>query len=79
MTNSFEEAGEIGSGGSSLKVIANRCAAGSCPTIYEAGNGSLVVQGFTVRTQDTGIDLPDGEGLVEIPVELLAEAMRNLS
>ncbi|XVV12857.1 hypothetical protein ACQP2X_00405 [Actinoplanes sp. CA-131856] len=66
-----------------LQPIANRCTAGSCPTIYTPGgsatSGSVVVQGFIVKAQDAGIDLPDGEALVEIPVELLAEAMRNLS
>ncbi|GAA0474377.1 hypothetical protein Ade02nite_74950 [Paractinoplanes deccanensis] len=79
MTNSFEGAGEVGSSDTSLKVIANRCAAGSCPTIYESASGSLVVQGFIVKSQNTGIDVPAGEALVEIPAELLAEAMRNLS
>jgi hypothetical protein len=64
----------------SLHPIANQCAAGSCPTIYrsDSGSGSVVVQGFIVRPQQTDIDVPEGEALVEIPVELLAEAIRQL-
>jgi hypothetical protein len=65
----------------SLQAIANLCTAGSCPTIYRSGPdaGSVVVQGFVVQAQQSGIDVPEGEALVEIPVELLAEAIRNLS
>jgi hypothetical protein len=62
-----------------LRPVANICASSSCPTVYESGPGTLVVQGYTVSAERAGIDLPDGETLVEIPVELLAEALRNLS
>jgi hypothetical protein len=57
------------------------CNTGACPTVYETGSGSssVVVQGFTVSAAQVGIDLPEGETLVEIPRELLAEALRNLS
>jgi hypothetical protein len=37
------------------------------------------VQGYTVSAATVGLDLPDGERLVEIPAELLAEAARLLS
>lgn len=62
-----------------LRPVANICTAGSCPTVYDSGTGTLIVQGFTVSALRSGIDLPAGEALVEIPKELLAEALRNLS
>jgi hypothetical protein len=62
-----------------LRAVANMCSAGSCPTVYETGSGTLVVQGFAVTAESAGIDVPEGEMLVEIPVGLLAEAVRNLS
>ncbi|WP_285472161.1 hypothetical protein [Actinoplanes sp. NBRC 101535] len=62
-----------------LRPIANVCTAGSCPTIYETGSDRLVVQGFTLSAHQAGIDVPDGEALVEIPVELLKEALQKLS
>lgn len=63
----------------SLQVIAGRCSSGACPTIYRTDSGTLVVQGRIVPGERTGFDVPDGETLVEIPAELLAEALRNLS
>jgi hypothetical protein len=60
-----------------LQVVANFCSGGSCPTIYQTDRGTLVVQGYTV-TERTGVDLPAGEMLVEIPLELLAEAARTV-
>lgn len=63
-----------------LRPVANVCSAGSCPTVYIDGTTStLIVQGFTVSPERAGIDLPNGESLIEIPYELLAEALRNLS
>ncbi|NMO53149.1 hypothetical protein HH310_18370 [Actinoplanes sp. TBRC 11911] len=61
------------------RAVANICNTGACPTVYESGPASVVVQGFKVSADRVGIDLPDGETLVEIPRELLAEALRNLS
>jgi hypothetical protein len=63
----------------SLTVVANSCSSGACPTIYRTGSGSLVVQGYVVPAAQAGVEVPDGETLVEIPAELLAEALRNLS
>ncbi|GIF39172.1 hypothetical protein [Actinoplanes xinjiangensis] len=62
----------------SLHPIANRCQSGSCPTIYLTGNGTAVVQGYTISANRTGVDVADGETLVEIPLELLTEALKNL-
>ena len=64
-----------------LHAVANRCATGSCPTIYtaESASGAVVVQGFVVSAEQSGVDVPEGEALVQIPYELLIEAVRNLS
>ena len=64
-----------------LRAVANQCANSSCPTVYVSGkeSGSVVVQGYIVSAERAGITVPDGEMLVEIPLELLAEAVRNLS
>ncbi|GAA4588093.1 hypothetical protein GCM10023107_08190 [Actinoplanes octamycinicus] len=63
----------------SLQVVASSCTAGSCPTIYRTDSGSVVVQGYFVPAERTGVEVPDGEMLVEIPAELLAEAHRAIS
>jgi hypothetical protein len=60
-----------------LEVIANRCASGACPTIYHTDRGTVVVQGY-VLADNAGIAVPEGEAVVEIPVELLADAARSL-
>ena len=80
MIFAHHQADAAGNSGRSLQTVANICASGSCPTIYaEPSSGTLIVQGFTVSAEHRGIDLPEGESLVEIPKELLAEALRNLS
>ncbi|MEV6848143.1 hypothetical protein [Actinoplanes sp. NPDC051411] len=61
-----------------VRPIANLCTSGSCPTIYETGDDSVVVQGFVVSADQAGVALPSGEALVKIPAALLAEALRNL-
>jgi hypothetical protein len=63
----------------SLRPIANLCTSGACPTIYLSDSGAMIVQGFSVSAEEAGIDVPDGERLVEIPRELLAEALRSVS
>ncbi|MEV6847526.1 hypothetical protein [Actinoplanes sp. NPDC051411] len=63
-----------------LRPIANLCTASSCPTVYvDADSGTLVVQGFDVSPSQEGVEVPAGESLVRVPVELLIEAVRNLS
>jgi hypothetical protein len=62
-----------------LHPIANRCNSAACPTIYVTGTGTVVVQGYTVPAERAGLAVDDGETLVEIPLELLAEAVRNLA
>ena len=62
-----------------MRAVANMCATSSCPTVYQSASGALVVQGYAVSADDAGIDVPAGESLVEIPLDLLREAFRNLS
>jgi hypothetical protein len=66
--------------GPRLRPIANRCTASSCPTVYlDADSGTLVVQGFDVPRTQEGVDVPAGESLVRIPIELLLEAVTSLT
>lgn len=62
-----------------LRTVANICSSGACPTIFESGPETLLVQGFVVAPEQAGLSIPEGEMLVQIPKELLMEALRNLS
>ena len=57
--------------GIQLQLIAKSCASGGCPTIYKSDHGTLIIQGYAVSAAQAGLELPDGELLVEIPVDLL--------
>lgn len=47
------------------------CAGGTCPTVYEAADGSIYVQGYvTDDAERAQITLPPGEALVRISREL---------
>ncbi|QFZ17379.1 hypothetical protein [Saccharothrix syringae] len=47
----------------------------NCPTIYATDRGTIAVQGALVP--DTGdVTPPDGEAVVEIPLDLLVAAAR---
>lgn len=75
-TESADSDGDGSAGsGSGLELVTTLCGGGSCPTVYRTNRGTLVVQGYTVAPADAGIELPDGELLVEIPAELLAAAV----
>lgn len=50
------------------------CNKNDCPNVYRTASGSFVVQGDV----STSFTAPDGEGLVEIPEEILREAFRAL-
>jgi hypothetical protein len=60
----------------SLEVVTTYCGSNTCPTVYQSDRGTFVVQGYAVDAARAGVDLPPGELLVEIPVELLANAAR---
>lgn len=56
-------------------VLASLCGSGSCPTVYHhSGRGTMIVQGARVSADELGIDVPDGEFLVEIPEHILLGA-----
>ena len=63
-----------------LEVLAGQCGGGSCPTVYGTDRETVVVQGYVVNGGDAGVEVPDGEHLVEIPTEILlaaADRIRN--
>lgn len=55
------------------KIAASNCKDGDCPAVYRTDRGTIGVQGYLLDRVT-----PEGEGLVEIPVELLVEAARAL-
>jgi hypothetical protein len=60
-----------------LRMLAKACNVSGCPTIYQTDRGTLVIQGYAVAADRAGIDLPAGELLVEIPVDLLTQAVNT--
>lgn len=50
------------------------CGEDDCPNVYQARDGSIVVQG----EMDTTFQPPTGEALVRIPESVLREATRAL-
>jgi hypothetical protein len=62
-----------------LTAVTTLCGQNTCPTVYTSDRGTLVVQGYRIPPADAGLDVPDGELLVEIPVDLLREAARLLT
>lgn len=54
-------------------MLAKACHASGCPTIYQSDHGTLVIQGYAVAADRAGIELPEGELLVEIPIDLLTQ------
>jgi hypothetical protein len=63
-----------------LKVVSILCGAKLiCPTIYETDSGSFVIQGFQIdKDTRSQLPIPDGEDAVEIPKELLIEALKKV-
>ncbi|GGK85350.1 hypothetical protein [Mangrovihabitans endophyticus] len=59
-------------------IVTKLCGSQSCPTVYRSDRGTVVVQGYSVSPAQAGVTVPDGENLVEIPIELLAEAARSV-
>jgi hypothetical protein len=57
-----------------IEPIVSYCTAGECPTIYRTDRGTLVVQGYAFEPET---EMPAGERMIEIPVELLAEYTRT--
>jgi hypothetical protein len=55
------------------RITGDNCKDGDCPTVYRTDRGTIVVQGDRVSHP-----APAHEALVEIPVDLLMEAVRAL-
>lgn len=51
-----------------------------CPTVYKSDRGTAVVQGYRVNRDEVegGVEIPDGEDVVEIPLDLIFEAAEKL-
>jgi hypothetical protein len=60
-----------------VRKLVGGCDDGDCPTIYMTDRGTVVVQGSLVRHAD-GLRLGADEDAVEVPVELLKEALSAL-
>jgi len=56
------------------RVVISLCGHGTCPTVYLTDRGTVLVQGVAA----TGVAVPEGEQLVEVPREVLLEAARRL-
>lgn len=54
-------------------VAGGDCGRDDCPTVFRTDRGTLAIQGYTIDRQT-----PGGESVVEIPVNLLQEAVRAL-
>src|SRR5262245_29524642 len=61
-----------------LDLVVRQCNSGACPTVYRTNRGTLVVQGNKLGPAEAGVTVPDGEGMVEIPAELLIEFARKV-
>lgn len=80
MVNASAVSALLSGPGPRLRPIANKCSSSTCPTVYlDADSGTLVVQGFDVPRVQDGVDIPEGESLVRVPIELLVEAMNSLT
>jgi hypothetical protein len=62
-----------------LIMMATSCNSGACPTFYASDRNTLVVQGYEIDPSQAGLNVPAGEKLVEIPIDLLREAARLLT
>jgi len=51
----------------------DNCRNGDCPTVYKTDRGTIAVQGERLARPT-----PDHEAIVEIPLDLLREAVRAL-
>jgi hypothetical protein len=60
-----------------LTRLTGGCGAGDCPAAYLSSRNTLVVQGSVVHDAE-GLQLGEGERAVELPVEIVREAVRAL-
>jgi hypothetical protein len=55
------------------RIAGGACGRDDCPTVFTTDRGTLAIQGYTVDKQTS-----DGESVVEIPTDVLREAVRAL-
>lgn len=55
------------------RIAGRECAGHDCPAIFITDRDTLAVQGY-----DVARETPSGESVVEIPVDVLKEAVRAL-
>jgi hypothetical protein len=60
-----------------LRQVAGSCGEGDCPTIFVSDRGTVVFQGDAV-TEARGLRLGDGEQAVELPMNVVLEAINAL-
>ncbi|MFD7510307.1 hypothetical protein ACFV5N_13350 [Streptomyces sp. NPDC059853] len=50
-----------------------------CPALYRTDRGTVVARGWKVADSDAiaALELPEHEGVVELPADLVAEVLRN--
>ncbi len=64
-----------------LEKISTRgwCSDSDCPTVYKTDRGSFVIQGNILSACDLeSVKLGAGEGVVEIPEQLLSDVVNKL-
>lgn len=51
-----------------------------CPTLYRTDRGTVLARGWKVTDPATlaALELPDHEGVVELPADLIAEVLRHV-
>jgi len=60
-----------------MRVVAEQCKRGECPTVWEDG-ADLVIQGYVSDT-DGGTVVPAGEAVIRVPRALILEAAARLA
>jgi hypothetical protein len=55
------------------RIAGGACGRDDCPTVFTTDQGTVAVQGYDIDT-----DTPAGESVVEIPLDVLKEAVRAL-
>ena len=55
------------------RIAGGNCGRDDCPTVFTTDKGTIAVQGYIVHKET-----PEGEAVVEIPVEIFREAVRAL-
>ncbi len=62
-----------------VRKLDNGCKGGDCPTVYVTDRGTLVIQGYVLDPSAVRqLTLPTGESAVEVPVDLILGAAREV-